>query len=154
MRWLGGRAARTAPSLGRIAQRSASVRLGARAQPMSARQNAKPSEQTARDLKFQNLRAFRCRDLPLCGSRFCRKNTAAAHRNCTPQAVLFALLSQRAVHFIMLRSKLALSATAPRGATSHAFCLKRQGLIVFIGNSVCVKLCAARFRRFRPRSVL
>lgn len=73
MRWPSKHAARTAPSLGQIAQRSASVRLGARAQPMSARQNAKPSEQTARDLKFQNLRAFRCRDLPLCGSRFCRR---------------------------------------------------------------------------------
>ena len=59
-------------------ERSASVRPCARAQPMSARQNAKPSEQTARDLKFQNLRAFRCRDLPLCGSRFCRRKCGAA----------------------------------------------------------------------------
>ena len=49
------------------------MRLCACAQPMSARQNAKPSEQTARDLKFQNLRTFRCCDLPLCGSRFCRR---------------------------------------------------------------------------------
>ena len=78
MRWLGKHAARTAPLLGRIAQCSASVRLSARAQPMSARRNAKPSEQTARDLKFQNLRTFRCRDLPLCGSRFCRRKCYGA----------------------------------------------------------------------------
>ena len=73
MRWLGKHAARTAPPAWPDCERSASVRLCARAQLMSARQNAKPSEQTARDLKFQNLRAFRCRDLPLCGSHFCRR---------------------------------------------------------------------------------
>ena len=154
MRWLGKHAARTAPSLGRIAQRSASVRLSARVQPMSARQKAKPSAQTARDLKFQNFRTFRCRDLSLCGSRFCRRKYCSTAPKPHAASRAFRAFTAASGALIMLRLKLALSMTTPRGTSPHAFCLKRQGLIIFIGNSERVKLRTPRLRRFHPRSVL
>ena len=136
-------------------ERSASVRLCARAQLMSARQNAKPSEQTARDLKFQNLRAFRCRDLPLCGSRFCRRKCCDGAPKPHAASRAFRAFTEASGTFYHATFKARfLSTTTPRGTTSHAFCLKRQGLIVFIGSNGRVKLCAACFRRFRPRPAL
>lgn len=151
MRWLGKHAARTAPSLGRIAQRSASVQLGARAQPMSARQNAKPSEQTAHDLKFQNLRAFRCRDLPLCGSRFCRRKCGAAPKLYAASHAFRAFTAARgAFYHATFEARFLARLRRAAQALTH-FCFKRQRLIIFIGSSACVKLRAARFR---PRPVL
>ena len=120
-------------------ERSASVRLCARAQPMSARQNAKLSEQTARDLKFQNLRTFRCRVLPLCGSRFCRRKWRRRAETARREPCFSRFYrSERRALSCYVQSSL-LSMTTPRGTSPHAFYSKRQGLIIFIGSSGCVK---------------
>lgn len=153
MRWLGKHAARTVPLLGRIAQRSASVRLSARAQPMSARQNAKPSEQTAHDLKFQkfahiSLSRFTALRLPFLPKKCC--STAAPKPHAASHAFRAFTAASGALYHATFEARFLARLRRAAQALTH-FCFKRQRLIIFIGSSEFVKLRAARFR---PRPVL
>jgi len=85
---------------------------------------------------------------------FAEENAASPRRNRTLRAMLFALLPQQATRFIMLRLKLASWRDYAARHKLARILLQTVGSHHFIGNSVCVKLCAACFRRFRPRSVL